>query len=63
MKTILLINKFPQKDGTFEYMNLLLNMNDDSCNTIKLSAEKAYKLVETCIRKEIIDSITTLYEL
>lgn len=62
LKTVLLINKFPSKNG-FEYMNLLLNMSDDSCTTNKISAEKAYKLAEKCIRKETIDTITTLYEI
>lgn len=63
MKQILLISKFPSKDGKFTYQNLLLTLEEDSCTSQLLKADQAYSLTAQCIRKEIIDSNTTLYEI
>ena len=63
MKQILLISKFPLKDGTFEYQNLLLTIGEDFCSCNKLKANLAYELIDYASRKEIIDNITTLYEI
>ncbi len=63
MKQILLISKFPLKDGTFQYQNLLLTMGEDFCNCERLKANLTYELVDYASRKEIIDNITMLYEI
>jgi len=63
MKQILLISKFPSRDGKFTYQNLLLTFEEGFCTTELLKADKAYNLVYQSIRKEIIDSNTVLYEI
>lgn len=63
MKQILLISKFPSKDGKFTYQNLLLTLEEDCCTTELLKADQAYSLTTQCIRKETLDLNTTLYEI
>lgn len=63
MKQVLLISKFPLRDGTFQYQNLLLTIGEDFCHSQLLNANLAYELIDYTFRKERIDDITILYEI
>ena len=63
MKQVLLISKFPFKDGTFQYQNLLLTIGEDFCNCELLKANLAFELIDYAFHKERIDDITTVYEI